>query len=621
MKTIRLTFGVLVAFAMFALSGEAAPLTRDIPRPLPSHPGNIFLADESVVVDEPPGEVDTWRVVNYENKTIRTGEFKNGKAEVGTLPVGIYKIVRGEGHITNRVFAAVIEPLKAPTPTTSPIGIDVGMAWFFSGEPMTNVINICQLAGMNWVRDRMSWPEIEGKRGEFAPHTRYDDSLSAQSAAGLRILQVNHASPGWANTNSQRFPLDLRDAYNAYRELAKRWHGKLDAFEPWNEADIKEFGGHTGCEMATFQKAAYLGMKAGDPELPVCQNVFAIHRASTLADFNDNEAWPYFDIFNLHHYYPFTEYPKLYHDLRAVSGGKPMWVTECNVTVQWHGDDKLKEPTDADLREQSERVAKVYTMSMYEGTRAVFYFMLPDYTERQIQYGILHKDLTPRPAFVATAAVGRLLADAVPLGRVKIADELIHGYVFRAKPDGREADVLVIWADANETFQLAKEPQSCFDHLGRPLKNSTTLTLSSAPTYVVLSDGSRPDLFEPPARPPLLTGNPSPIVIQALPPDKDVVMNESAYRLHKGREAMMPLFVYNFGSETVRGKLDVTLPEKWKAQKLPEIELAPGDRKELVLQLRHPEKLQGNEAKIRVAGHFGSAGDAVLAFRFTTSKD
>lgn len=602
------------------LGSDAAPLRSEIPRPLPSHPGNIFITGEPVVVDEPPGEVDTWRVVDYDNHTIRSGQFKNGKADVGTLPVGIYKIVRGEGHITNRVFAAVIEQLKAPTPISSPIGIDVAMAWIFSGQQVTNVISICQLAGMNRVRDRMSWPEMEPKRGEFAPHTRYDDVLHAQTDAGLQVLQVNHASPSWANTNCSRFARDLRDVYNSYREIAKRWHGLIEAMEPWNEAEIREFGGHTGSEMATFQKAAYLGLKAGDPELPVCQNVFAIHRATTLADFNDNEAWPYFDIFDLHHYYPFTEYPKLYHELRKVSGGKPMWATECNVTVNWKGDEKLKEPTDADLREQSERVAKVYTMSMYEGTRAVFYFMLPDYSERQIQYGVLHKDLTPRPAFVAVAAVGRFLADAVPVGRLKSADELVHGYVFRARPDGKEADVLVIWADSNETFDLSSEPVACFDHLGRTIKNSVTLNLTSAPTFVILTENSVPELFPPPAPAKLLSGKPVPIVIQALD-EKDVSMNESAYRLPQGREATIPLFIYNFGSKAVRGKLSVSLPQKWKAQTLPELELAPGERKELALHLEHPQRLNDKEAKVRVVGQFGDVGTAVLAFRLATLKD
>jgi hypothetical protein len=603
------------------LDAAPVPVKRNIPRPLASHPGNIFLADEPVVVAEPPGEVDTWRVVDYDNNTIRTGPFKDGKADVGVLPVGIYKIVRGEGHVTNRVYAAVIEPLKAPTPETSPIGIDVGMAWFFSGEQITNVINICQLAGMNRVRDRMSWPEVEPKRGEFAAHTRYDDSLRAQASAGLKVLQVNHASPEWANPHPQHFALDLRDVYNSYKEFATRWHGLMDAIEPWNEADIKEFGGHTGSEMATYQKAAYLGLKAGDPELPVCQNVFAIHRASTLADFNDNEAWPYFDTFNLHHYYPFSDYPKLYHDLRAVSAGKPLWVSECNVYVYWKGDEKLKEPTDADLREQSERVAKVYTMSMHEGTRAVFYFLLPDYSERQIQYGILHKDLTPRPAFVAACAVGRLLADAVPVGRVKTANEIIHGYVFRAKPDGKESDVLVIWSDSDDTFKLPAQPKECFDHLGRPVKPSKILHLTTAPTYAILANDGRPDLFPPPAPAKLLGGQPGTIVIQALPSQDDIVLNQSAYRLPAGKEATIPLFIYNFGSKTVRGKLAVSLPQKWKSQPLPPLEIAPGERKEVALKMTNPQKLPSKDAKVRVTGQFGEDGAAVLAFRLTTSKD
>ena len=74
------------------------------------------------------------------------------------------------------------------------------------------------------------------------------------------------------------------------------------AFEPWNEADIPMFGGHTGSEMASLQKAAYLGLKAGNPKVIACLNVFALHRAATLRDLHENAAWPYFDTFNLHHY-------------------------------------------------------------------------------------------------------------------------------------------------------------------------------------------------------------------------------------------------------------------------------------------------------------------------------
>ena len=247
------------------------------------------------------------------------------------------------------------------------------------------------------------------------------------------MLEVGHSSPAWANPNGKRFPLDLRDTYNFHRALARRWQGEVVAFEPWNEADIPMFGGHTGSEMASLQKAAYLGLKAGNPKVIACLNVFALHRPATLRDLHENEAWPYFDTFNLHHYEAFDAYPKLYADFRAVSGGKPLWVTECSVPVKWHGDERLQEPTDEDLRVQSERVTMTYAQAIHEGAEAVFYFMLPHYVEGQTQFGVLRPDLTPRPAFVALAAVGRLLADAKPLGRLKTGSDSIRAFLFRAK--------------------------------------------------------------------------------------------------------------------------------------------------------------------------------------------
>ena len=85
------------------------------------------------------------------------------------------------------------------------------------------------------------------------------------------------------------------------------------------------FGGHSGSEMASLQKAAYFGLKAGNPHLVVCQNVFAIHEAAQLQDFQANEPWPYLDTFNLHHYVGFEQYPKVYSDFRAVSAGRALF--------------------------------------------------------------------------------------------------------------------------------------------------------------------------------------------------------------------------------------------------------------------------------------------------------
>jgi hypothetical protein len=598
-----------------AAGGE---IVRTIPPTLPSHPGNIFLAGESVVVAAPPGEVETWRAVDYDGKLAAHGLLKDGKAEVGPLPVGWYKIVRGVGHITNRTFACVIEPLRAPTPLTSPVCIDVAMAWSYPKEKMGDVANLCQLAGINRVRDRLLWEVMEPKRGQFveAPN-QYDFSAQIQQGAGLQILQVGHVSASWANPNTKRFPPDLRDIYNFYREMARRWQGKVGAFEPWNEADIIEFGGHTGSEMASLQKAAYLGLKAGNSNVTACLNVFAIRRAATLSNFGANQAWPYFDTYNLHHYEPLSNYPSLYADHRAVSGGKPMWVSECSVHIKWRGDENLKELGDDDLRLQSERLTKTYVLAIHEGVQAVFYFMLPHYTERWLQYGLLRPDLTPRPGYVALAAVGRLLADAQPLGRINAKNDSIEGHLFRAKPDGQPADVLVIWADSDAAYELAAPPKACFDHLGRSLNiTNNILHLGHAPIYAVLAEGARPSLIPPPKRAKLLTGKPGEVVLQAFLPEEDAVLQKSAYKIQPGATKTVPIFLYNFGPKAARGRMKTVVPKGWKVEFSTKTEILPGDRKEVGLMLTSPAGKEFSEAEVGIRGDFGKAGEPVLALRF-----
>jgi hypothetical protein len=611
-RSLAALVGVLVSPGL-----QAETLSRSIPQPLPAHPGNIFLAGEEVVVEAPGDAFQAWRAVDYDKITVTQGRLdERGRARLGKLPIGYYEL-RGGAAGTKRITLGVLEALCAPTPLSSPVAIDVAMAWFFPKETMAAPANLCALAGINWARDRLAWPEIEPKRGEFAPSTRYDTSAQAQTAAGLQVLQVGHASPAWANPNTKRFPPDLRDIYRFQREIARRWQGKVGAIEPWNEADISVFGGHTGSEMASLQKAAYLGLKAGNPKVMACLNVFAIHRVATLQDFHDNEAWPYFDTYNLHCYEQLQGYPKAYADHRAVSAGKPMWVTETSVRVKWQGDEKLKELSEQDLRLQSERVTKTYALALHQGAAQVFYFLLPHYSEGDLQFGLLHADLTPRPGYLALAAVGRLLADATALGRMALPDKAGQAYFFEAKPDGRAADVMVAWGQQETSFELPRAPEACFDHLGRPRAfEGKTLKVGPAPIYALLAPSARPKLTPPPQRAKPLIGKPGPIVLQALLPEEDTVLEKSAYKLPGPASKRVPVFVYNFGDTKAQGRLKATGPEGWQISLPAAMEIGPGERKELALELTCGRAAGWNEAGVRISGDFGPGCKPVLSLRF-----
>ena len=612
---MKLTRLVLSLFACSTAIGESAAAERGVPKPLPQNPGHIFLAGSDVRLSLST-DGTRWTLVDYDENRLAEPSPSDGETSLGKLPAGFYRLRSGD---TNQwISLAVIEPLRVPTPSSSPIGLDVAMAWFYPPEKMDAAANLCALAGVNWVRDRLRWTEMEPERGTFSAPNKNDASATAQSQAGLRVLQVIHLSPPWANPNGKRFPLDLRDAHRFFQEMARRWRGQVQAFEPWNEADISMFGGHTGAEMAALQKASYLGLKSGNPNMVACLNVFATHNTNQLADLDANEAWPYFDTYNLHHYEAFDHFPRLYADHRAISAGRPLWVSECAVPVKWAGDAQWKEPTDADLKVQAERVAKTFACSLHEGSAATFYFLLPHYVEGQTQFGIVRPDLTPRPAYVALAAVGRWLADAKPLGRVRHTNAAIAAYLFRAKPDGHERDVLVAWtAQDSARLELASTSpaETVLDHLGRPCKPAHSLALTSAPLFVVLPKGSARhfSLLPPPTPAPRLQGEPSPIVFQTLWPEDKIDLGRSAYLLPPGASVNIPVFAYNFGDAPARGELHVQTPAGWEATFPASLEISPGDRKQLALQLRvgeHPVL-----GTVRVRGDFGRVGESVLSVR------
>jgi hypothetical protein len=561
------------------------------------HPGNVYEAGDDVRV-EVPANWPSWTAVDVDGKEVARGSGR--LAELGKLPVGYFE-VRSKDNGADRITAGVVA--RSEPVDDTPIAIDAAMSWFYADpQHVLDACRLCKLGGVTWVRDRASWPELVPARGKWADQgTRYERTMRLEHGMGLKILQVNHASPPWASKNGSRFPEDLRDVYDFYRGLALRWRGLADAIEPWNEPDIEPFGAHTGCEIASFQKAAYLGLKAGNPELAVNGTVFAIDRAATLEEFGANEVIGYFDRYDLHHYVRLNEYPRAYGRHRAQSGGRPMWTTEFNLTVHW-ADEKTKEPSEDELRVQGFRVGKVFAEALHEGPEKLFYFMLGHYVERNLQYGIVHTDFTPRPAYVAFANVGRLLNGAKPMGRVDLGDEKLKGYLFRTKVDGADRETLVAWSETKPTTIDIPAATALYDYLGRELRPATKAELSRATMFFVLPPGGSKSLRIaelPPAKAKWVDGKASNVVLQLIGLTD---FKQSAFQLAKDNE--LRLVAYNFGDKPAKGKLKV---DGAALATTDEIEIAPGGREE------RPVKVDGTA---NVTARFDSdAGHAIVSGR------
>lgn len=630
-------FRIITCFVLLTATfggGWAAEVARQLPTPLSGNPGNVFLEGEEVAVPL-QGKATRWRVVDVDGRPVDEGAVIDGQDRIplGRLGVGWYRVefFDAKGQQTGWTTAGVLAALTTPVPDDSPVCVDSATAWFARRyQPAEQkhqeiLANLAAVAGVRWIRDRMSWGEVETQRGGYVADTRYDSSAALAAKHDLKVLQVFHSTPGWAIDKTldgaqawNRFPRDLRDQYAFCQAMAGRFRGHVLAWEPWNEANISAFGGHTIDEMCSLQKAAYLGFKSGDPEVRVCWNVYAgsgspLHSQGVIA----NETWPYFETYNIHSYSSPDRYVNEYATARQAACGRPLWITECGIRLTTNDDSPWGDLAQADERRQAEFIARSYATSLFAGVERHFFFILGNYIERGVQFGLLRHDHTPRPGYLALAAVGRLLAGAECLGRVSPTV-----YAFRARSDGRERDILVAWGDgAPWPLPADLHIEAVFDHLGRSLESELPETLGPAATFVLLPSGesSKLELESPPELSSYRAGEPSSVVLQLSLPARTTRLGSQSHEIEPAKETELPLFVYNFSSVPVTGTLAVEeATADWQVHVAAEpLEIDPMSRRQVLAKVTSPrtghDLLSGAWVKLR--GDFGDDGRPVLAFR------
>jgi hypothetical protein len=391
--------------------------------------------------------------------------------------------------------------------------------------------------------------------------------------------------------------------------------------------------------MCSWQKAAWLGFKAGDPDILVGWNATAAvptpaHTEGVLA----NETWPYFDTYNIHTYDWAHSYRDLRKPAREAASGRPLWITEAD-----RGTPHLKNPPWFDQDRRLERlkaewIGQSYASSLFSGARRHFHFILGHYQEPNgVQFGLLRLDLTPRPAYVALATVGRCLAGATPLGRWQPAPD-VHVVAFRARPDGKEREVLVAWAERDVDWDARGSATSPWrlpghlkvlevtDYLGRSLGTSFPSPLTSAPVFVFLEPGQAGTLALelPPALGDRREGTASRMVLQLevkrnwVRRVEDLPWSEAyAYGVRRGQEMPLKIVAYNFGTRTAEGTLRVARsPGSWEVRLGPSSgPVQPMGRVEWTGTLRVPSEGGIRDGWVVIESQWGAEGRAVLAFR------
>ncbi len=152
-----------------------------------------------------------------------------------------------------------------------------------------------------------------------------------------------------------------------------------------------------------------------------------------------------------------------------------------NIIVQTRIDDESRT-----LAEQARRLPRAFLISFAYGVDRVFWYHLrafeKDYSDPESFFGILHRDFSERPAYVAMKTLVSLCPHQSTRPQLTV-----DGNKYRAEwntPDGKR--ICALWTiDKPYSIKLSEKPLSVLNHLGEQLSNKKKIEISDGVTYLV----------------------------------------------------------------------------------------------------------------------------------------
>ncbi len=265
--------------------------------------------------------------------------------------------------------------------------------------------------------------------------------MNAAAARGLKVVLVFWSTPCWAssapdtlkqgcssdwwNRDVHKYPPSDPAKYaEAAAFVANRWGDKLAAFEVWNEPNeaAQNFliSSDPAADYARIVKAAYGPLKAGRATLPVIVGSTSFADRAFLTRLYDLGIEPYHDGLAIHPYnqsrdpdqrrgagyekWTYREGVPWIRDLMVERGdsSKGLWLTEFGWSTCEAGSSSWC-VTEA---QQSEYLKDAYRIQREDGwsyVKAMLGYNLrnkgSDPADRESQFGLLHRDFTPKPGW------------------------------------------------------------------------------------------------------------------------------------------------------------------------------------------------------------------------------
>ncbi|HWQ13990.1 MAG TPA: hypothetical protein VNL77_14415 [Roseiflexaceae bacterium] len=181
---------------------------------------------------------------------------------------------RDANHQGNPAFQPGQPPAPAPPPPPSgdfvygfnAILYGQGTPW----QDRNRALGLVKDAGFGWVRQQVRWMDLHDRSGAIY-WGELDHIVEDSHRAGVKLLLSVVAAPSWA-TPDGRNGLPSREHFGTFAhfmgEMAKRYRGKVQAYEIWNEQNLAHENGGRVTSAAYYMDmlvTASQAIKASDP--------------------------------------------------------------------------------------------------------------------------------------------------------------------------------------------------------------------------------------------------------------------------------------------------------------------------------------------------------------------
>lgn len=193
--------------------------------------------------------------------------------------------------ITNRQPTTSVRPLRnIPNTDLNPYGANFFLEREVEPWKVDKTLQMATEAGIGWVKQHFPWEDIEPQhKGEFlSPATKtdswakYDRIVAACEKYDLPIVARLDRPPDWTrqdNTYKECPPDDFEDYGDFVYEFVKRYRGRIDYIQIWNEPNIFPEWGNRPVDPAGYVellKVAYRRAKEANPNVYVLSAPLAI---------------------------------------------------------------------------------------------------------------------------------------------------------------------------------------------------------------------------------------------------------------------------------------------------------------------------------------------------------